>query len=88
MPFRFAGGQLLLSARAAKELPLDVALTIVTRHLSGDWGDLEDEDVRANELALLDGARIFSAYQLGNQRWWVITEADRSATTVLSPEEY
>mgnify|MGYP006969436917 FL=1 len=59
------------------------------RHNGGDWGDLDDEDKEANELALRDGSRIFSAYHLKDgTKIWVITEADRSSTCILLPEEY
>jgi hypothetical protein len=59
------------------------------RHRSGDWGDLSEEDRQENELSVREGFRILSAYQLPDgQKLWVITEADRSATTILRPEEY
>ena len=59
------------------------------RHQMGDWGDLEDEDRKSNEVAINLGERIFSAYTIPNgPNIWVITEADRSATTVLLPDEY
>jgi hypothetical protein len=59
------------------------------RHASGDWGDLEPEDREANNAALVSGERLLSAYWLQNRtRIWIITEADRSVTTVLLPEEY
>ena len=59
------------------------------RHQSGDWGDLVQEDREANDHALEHGGRLFSAYNLPtDQRLWVITESDRSATTLLKPEEY
>lgn len=65
------------------------ALHFVRRHMSGDWGDLCSEDWDANRLAVEDGSRVFSSYNLGGgYKVWVITEADRSATTVLLPEEY
>lgn len=61
----------------------------VARHLAGDWGDLCDEDRVANEQALAEGGRLFSSYtQEGVQKIWIITEWDRSVTTVLLPEEY
>ncbi|MBI5178192.1 MAG: hypothetical protein HZA04_02925 [Nitrospinae bacterium] len=60
----------------------------LARHRKGDWGDLEDEDKKANESALKAGERLFSAYIFGDEKIWIITEADRSATTVLFPEEY
>ena len=65
-------------------------LPLVVRHAGGDWGDLSDDDRDLNERALAKGGeRIFSAYNLsGGRRVWIITEADRSVTTVLLPEEY
>jgi hypothetical protein len=62
---------------------------LMGRHHTGDWGDLDAHDTRANEQALRDGVRLLSAYNLpGGTRIWIITEWDRSATTVLLPEEY
>ena len=59
------------------------------RHLSGDWGELCEDDIAANEQALLSGLRLMSAYSISpQQKIWIITEADRSATTILLPEEY
>jgi hypothetical protein len=59
------------------------------RHLAGDWGEVCDEDRTANELALQEGDRLFSAYKKeGLPKIWVITEWDRSVTAVLFPEEY
>jgi len=61
----------------------------LSRHAAGDWGDLCDEDKKENELALKEGYRLFSAYeQEGLPKIWIITEADRSVTTILFPEEY
>jgi len=55
----------------------------------GDWGDLCDEDKKVNDRAVAEGSRILSAYQAVNStKFWIITEADRSATTVLLPEDY
>lgn len=62
--------------------------TFLKRHARGDWGEVGEEDSAANERALLDGSRLLSAYPLGNRRLWLITEADRSVTTLLLPEEY
>ena len=62
--------------------------TLFARHHRGDWGDLSAEDAEANDRALEDGTRVFSAYCVGAIKVWVITEADRSATTVLLPEDY
>jgi hypothetical protein len=59
------------------------------RHQTGDWGVLPADDIRANEDALRDGARLLSSYPIGpDAKVWVITEADRSVTTLLLPSEY
>jgi hypothetical protein len=62
----------------------------VLRHLRGDWGNLDDEDKQENEFSVQNGYRILSSYRLNGdgQRIWIITEEDRSATTILLPEEY
>lgn len=62
--------------------------TLLDRHASGDWGITNPEDCQANEQALALGLRILSVYMLGGREVWVITEADRSSTTVLFPEDY
>ncbi|HTZ59919.1 MAG TPA: hypothetical protein VMB49_17545 [Acidobacteriaceae bacterium] len=59
------------------------------RHLTGDWGEVDDHDRRENELSVIQGFRLLSAYTLSNgTKLWIITEADRSATTLLLPSEY
>ena len=63
-------------------------LRFLSRHASGDWGDLDAHDRRENGLALEHGRRLLSSYPVGEGRVWVITEADRSYTTLLLPEEY
>ena len=60
----------------------------IARHATGDWGELCAFDRRQNEIALRDGYRVFSSYDVSAERVWVITEADRSVTTILLPEEY
>ena len=57
-------------------------------HHCGQWGDLEEDDERANEDALTDGTRIFSAYLIEGEKIYIITEADRSHTTILFATEY
>ncbi len=62
---------------------------LLHRHSQGDWGELGAEDAQANADALAVRGRLFSAYDIGpSKRIWVITEADRSLTTVLLPDEY
>ena len=67
----------------------DDPLAYLARHLAGDWGDLSAGDKQENELSVREGFRILSAYTLSDgTKIWIITEADRSATTFLLPEEY
>ncbi len=61
---------------------------LIQRHLQSDWGDVPPEDAIVNDFAVENGLRILSAYVAANRRFWVITEADRSVTTFLFPEEY
>ena len=63
-------------------------LAYLQRHLSGDWGDICEEDKAENEFSLKNGFRLLSAFNTPQGRLWIITEADRSATTFLLPEEY
>ena len=63
-------------------------LACIERHISGDWGDMDADDNSANWEALRDNLRIFSAYETTAGKIWIITEADRSATTILFPHEY
>jgi hypothetical protein len=60
----------------------------LARHATGDWGDLCEHDRRENERSLKHGWRIVSSYPVGEKCIWVITEADRSVTTILLPDEY
>ena len=65
------------------------ALTYISKHATGEWGDLCAEDKEANQMALKDGSRIFSAYILSSGvKLYVITEWDRSYTTLLEAGEY
>ncbi|URF04123.1 hypothetical protein [Cupriavidus campinensis] len=65
------------------------AILLLARHIHGDWGNLPAEDQTANELALLTGKRLLSSYDLPDGRKvWIITEADRSVTTILLPDDY
>lgn len=62
---------------------------LLTRHRSGDWGEICEEDRGLNEWSISNGERIFSVYQLPTgERVWVITEADRASTMLLLPCEY
>lgn len=82
-------GRTVITANAKKILTDSDIENALNRHQSGDWGELCEEDKQVNEDALKDGDRILSVYiSSGGKRFWVITEADRSCTTVLMPEDY
>lgn len=71
-----------------KTTPMERAIALI-RHGYGDWGDVCGEDWQSNDRALQNGARLLSVYHTADgTTFWVITEADRSATTILLPEEY
>lgn len=85
----FELGKLLMTPGAQEQVPPSEMLRAMRRHARGDWGALDAEDQRANNEALKDGRRLLSAYRTAaGVRFWIITEADRSATTVLLPDEY
>jgi hypothetical protein len=78
-------GALVAFARALDE---DLN-SYISRHANGDWGEVDEHDRKANEYAEEHGLRVLSAYTLRNGvRIWLITEGDRSTTTILLPEEY
>lgn len=85
----FRLGRVVATPNALGRLTNDDILSGLQRHQAGDWGSLTDDDRVANDRALTEGSRIFSAYEAVNgTRFWIITEADRSVTTVLLPEDY
>jgi hypothetical protein len=63
-------------------------VALLIRHVQGDWGDLDEDDKKENEISVLRHLRILSTYKVGDKKLWIITEADRSITTILLPEEY
>ena len=76
-------------ALAAFQASGDDPLAFLVKHISGDWGNVDEHDRLENELSLQHGLRLLSAYTLSDgTRIWVITEADRSSTCVLLPDEY
>ena len=86
---KFLLGQIVTTRSARHRLTQDDIFSELVRHRSGDWGDIGQEDRQANELALEKGSWLVSMYRAGNgETFWIITEADRSATTVLMPEDY
>lgn len=89
---KFKLGRILATPAAVElgeSLPVgESLLKYLFRHSRGDWGDLDDQDKKENDLALEKGFRILSAYETSAGRLWIITERDRSATTFLLPSDY
>ena len=86
---KFPLGEIVITATALKTIPPADVQRALARHARGDWGDLCHDDRRDNELSLKYGYRLLSAYCAADgTKFWIITEADRSVTTVLLPEDY
>ena len=86
---RFRLGGVYATPGLLEAVPETDVRSALVRHGTCDWGELGDEDKAANDRALLEGTRLLSAYRsTAGTKFWIITEADRSATTVLLPEEY
>jgi len=95
----FDGGQIVATAGVAHDSKVEAFSKFVTkcllRHFGADWGDVCEDDAKSNDYALTHGERLLSAYEIDTEqfdvdenRLWIITEADRSVTTVLYPDEY
>ena len=86
---KFPFGRIVTTSNALNSLTYDDILAGLLRHVTGDWGDVSKDDRKENDRALEKGSRLLSAYQAGNGvKFWIITEANRSATTVLLHEDY
>ena len=88
---RFALGETFITPGAQEALDIagETPIQFLRRHMSADWGEVSEDDAKENELSLTDGFRLLSAYRTAKgQKIWIITEADRSATTILLPSEY
>ena len=85
---RFPLGRLVVTSNAIARLSPEQIADGIERHARGDWGDISPADAAENDLSLREGFRLLSAYDKGDRRFWIITEADRSLTTVLLPEDY
>lgn len=86
---RFKLGQVVITPGANAALDREDVVKGLRRHHSGDFGDMCEEDKAYNQEALETGGRIMSAYHDRNDtKFWIITEHDRSATTILLPDEY
>ena len=93
-PYRLPGalfptGELMITPNALQVVGMEQAAVALARHSRGDWGEVDAHDRKANEDALRDGTRLFSVYRSPDGRkFWIITEWDRSLTTILLPEDY
>jgi len=86
---QFPLGQTVITRNALNTLSEDDVTKALARHVSGDWGDVCPEDANENELSLEKAFRLFSVYHASDDtKFWIITEADRSVTTILLPEDY
>ena len=86
---KFRLGKIVSTPNALDRLTQEDILTGIQRHQAGDWGDVSEHNRTVNERALIEGKRLWSVYHAGNGvKFWLITEADRSYTTVLVPEDY
>lgn len=86
---KFRVGKIVTAANALSQLTQEDILLGIQRHQAGDWGDLYEHERKANDCAIADGTRIWSVYHTGKgMKFWIITEANRSATTVLLPDKY
>jgi predicted RNA-binding Zn-ribbon protein involved in translation (DUF1610 family) len=78
----------IVKTQGADEFPQDFLVSCLERHANQDWGDVDAEDKKTNDNAVKHGGRVLSAYELRGDRLWIITEADRSVTTLMTPDEY
>lgn len=86
---KFPLGRTVITPNARDTLDAADIHTAVLRHARGDWGDCGTDDANENEFSLKNALRLFSVYHDRNgTKFWIITEADRSATTILLPEDY
>ncbi len=82
-------GQVVITRNAMETLDLSSVTLSLRKHSAGKWGDVCVDDWKANDEALVNGDRILSSYKdINGTKFWIITEADRSSTTVLLPEDY
>lgn len=86
---KFRLGRIVATPNALEHLTQEDILKGIQRHQSGDWGDIDEEDRQENEFSLRQGFRLLSVYRASNgTKFWLVTEADRSFTTILLPGDY
>jgi hypothetical protein len=89
VPALFPLGDVVISPGAQEAVPPQHLRDALLRHATGDWGKLDAEDWKLNDESVEDGARLLSRYSAPDGRvFWIITEHDRSLTTIFLPEEY
>ncbi len=89
MAVRIELGKIVITRGAQDGVHADDVAVALTRHSGGDWGEVDPEDRATNDAAAVEGCRVLSVYRdRGGTRFWIITEADRSVTTILLPDEY
>ena len=87
--WKFQPGRIVVTRTAVEVLLPEDMFSGLARHLHGDWGDVDQEDWQANEAALEEGTRLLSVYRSSaEEKFYVITEHDRSLTTILLPSDY
>lgn len=85
----FPPGRIVVTKGVQSEISANDVLVALIRHVKGDWGDVSDRDRELNEKGMLYELRLFSIYHASNgKKFWIITEYDRSHTTILLPDEY
>jgi hypothetical protein len=85
----FQSGSIVATVGALQVADRFQIAELLRRHMEGDWGDVDKDDAEANERAVAWGDRILSSYKLpSGEKLWILTEADRASTTILTPGEY
>lgn len=86
---KFPLGEVVITAHAKDIVHPEDVPRCLARHVTGDWGDVCDADRAENDISLRQGLRLLSVYHdRCNTKFWIITEADRSSTTILLPDDY
>jgi len=87
--WKFQPGRIVVTRTAVEVLLPEDMFSALARHLHGDWGEVDVEDWQTNEVGLAEGERLLSAYHTSTgNKFWIITEWDRSLTTILLPSDY
>ena len=88
-PIRFPTGEVRATTAALANISMEKLIHLVNRHIRGDWGDTCEEDREQNDISVVEGKRILAVYKYNDDTTiWIITEWDRSVTTILFPHEY